>query len=91
MLMLPACLRQVCDDSTREDVRRRINDKVAEMCHQGHQCMVTRRDANKGFKVGEGTRQQLRVLPHSGAAPYLAACTLTLNTKQQVVLCLGMC
>jgi hypothetical protein len=42
---------QVCDDSTREDVRRRIDAKVSEMSHRGHHCLVTRRDANKGFKV----------------------------------------
>lgn len=51
MAWLLMCVFQVCDDSTREDVRRRIDSKVEEMCHRGHQCMVTRRDANKGFKV----------------------------------------
>lgn len=44
-------IAQVCDDSTREDVRRRIDAKVSEMSNRGHHCLVTRRDANKGFKV----------------------------------------
>jgi hypothetical protein len=63
MAWLLMCVFQVCDDSTREDVRRRIDSKVEEMCHRGHQCMVTRRDANKGFKV----RPECVVLMHSSS------------------------
>lgn len=53
------CDAQVCDDSTREDVRRSIDAKVSEMWHRGHNCLVTRRDANKGFKVCAPWHSQL--------------------------------
>jgi hypothetical protein len=43
---------QACDDSTREDVKQRIDAKVAEMQQRGHHCLVTRRSVNKGFKAG---------------------------------------
>jgi hypothetical protein len=43
---------QACDDSTREDVKQRIDAKVAEMQQRGHNCLVTRRSVNKGFKAG---------------------------------------
>jgi hypothetical protein len=43
---------QACDDSTREDVKQRIDAKVAEMQQRGHHCLVTRRSMNKGFKAG---------------------------------------
>lgn len=45
-------LLQVCDDSTRDEVKRRIDAKVAEMVARGHNCMVTRRPSNKGYKAG---------------------------------------
>jgi hypothetical protein len=59
LLTAPHPLAQVCDDSTREDVRRRIDTKVSEMSHRGHCCLVTRRDANKGFKVRSCDRTPL--------------------------------
>jgi hypothetical protein len=43
---------QACDDSTREDVKQRIDAKAAEMQQRGHHCLVTRRSVNKGFKAG---------------------------------------
>lgn len=43
---------QACDDSTRLDVQRRIDAKVAEMQDRGFNCLVTRRPVNKGFKAG---------------------------------------
>lgn len=46
------CVLQACDDSTREDVKLRIDAKVAQMQQRGHHCLVTRRAVNKGFKAG---------------------------------------
>eukprot|EP00775_Hariotina_reticulata_P008524 gene8524-8706_t len=43
---------QVCDDSTRNRVKQRINTKVVEMQERGFNCLVTRRDVNVGFKAG---------------------------------------
>lgn len=43
---------QVCDDSTREEIKRRIDSKVAEMQAKGHNCTITRRPTNKGYKAG---------------------------------------
>lgn len=43
---------KVCDDSTREDIRRRIDAKVAAMSAAGHACTVVRRPSNVGFKAG---------------------------------------
>ncbi|WIA17795.1 hypothetical protein OEZ85_009307 [Tetradesmus obliquus] len=43
---------QACDDSTREDVKLRIDARVAQMQQRGHHCLATRRAVNKGFKAG---------------------------------------
>lgn len=85
---------QVCDDSTREDVRRRIDDKATEMCHRGHNCIVTRRDANKGFKVPVAVAQYSRgsaaaVSSQTRTHPcHVSSCLLWLHGDQTVVMLL---
>lgn len=53
-------------------MRHRIDAKVAEMCERGHHCMVTRRDGNKGYKVGSCRR------PQAGGRVYTAQSALSL-------------
>ncbi|KAI8476260.1 MAG: nucleotide-diphospho-sugar transferase [Monoraphidium minutum] len=45
-------LIQICDDSTRDDIKRRIDAKAAAMAAAGHAVMVVRRPANVGYKAG---------------------------------------
>jgi hypothetical protein len=46
------CTPQVNDDSTREDIKQRVDKTAGEMRAMGHQVQVTRRPNNKGFKAG---------------------------------------
>lgn len=43
---------QVCDDSTREAVRKKVDAAVISMLEQGHNVMLVRRDNRSGFKAG---------------------------------------
>lgn len=48
---LPAAL-QVCDDSTRESVRQKVDAAVISCLEQGHNVQLVRRDNRSGYKAG---------------------------------------
>lgn len=43
---------QVCDDSTRESVRQKVDAAVISCLEQGHNVQLVRRDNRSGFKAG---------------------------------------
>jgi beta-mannan synthase len=43
---------QVCDDSTREAVRQKVDAAVISCLEQGHNVQLVRRDNRSGFKAG---------------------------------------
>ncbi|GBF96403.1 glycosyltransferase [Raphidocelis subcapitata] len=45
-------LIQVCDDSTREAVRKKVDAAVISALEQGHNVQLVRRDNRQGFKAG---------------------------------------
>ena len=45
-------LIQVCDDSTREAVRKKVDGAVISCLEQGHNVQLVRRDNRSGFKAG---------------------------------------
>jgi beta-mannan synthase len=45
-------LVQVCDDSTREAVRKKVDGAVIACLEQGHNVQLVRRDNRSGFKAG---------------------------------------
>lgn len=45
-------LIQVCDDSTRESVRQKVDAAVISCLEQGHNVQLVRRDNRSGFKAG---------------------------------------
>ncbi|KAI8476756.1 MAG: nucleotide-diphospho-sugar transferase [Monoraphidium minutum] len=45
-------LIQVCDDSTREAVRKKVDAAVISALEQGHNVQLVRRDNRSGFKAG---------------------------------------
>lgn len=46
------CIPQVCDDSTRESVRQKVDAAVISCLEQGHNVQLVRRDNRSGFKAG---------------------------------------
>lgn len=42
----------MCDDSTRDDIKRRIDAKASALAAAGHAVLVVRRPANVGYKAG---------------------------------------
>jgi hypothetical protein len=44
--------KQVCDDSTREAVRKKVDAAVIAALEQGHNVQLVRRDNRQGFKAG---------------------------------------
>jgi beta-mannan synthase len=42
----------VCDDSTREAVRKKVDAAVISCLEQGHNVQLVRRDNRQGFKAG---------------------------------------
>jgi cellulose synthase/poly-beta-1,6-N-acetylglucosamine synthase-like glycosyltransferase len=56
--LLPNCSQptpqnaQVCDDSTREAVRKKVDAAVISALEQGHNVQLVRRDNRSGFKAG---------------------------------------
>lgn len=55
-MCVPLCVRccapQVCDDSTRESVRQKVDAAVISCLEQGHNVQLVRRDNRSGFKAG---------------------------------------
>jgi beta-mannan synthase len=45
-------LLQVCDDSTRESVRQKVDAAVISCLEQGHNVQLVRRDNRSGYKAG---------------------------------------
>jgi cellulose synthase/poly-beta-1,6-N-acetylglucosamine synthase-like glycosyltransferase len=45
-------LAQVCDDSTRESVRKKVDAAVISCLEQGHNVQLVRRDNRSGYKAG---------------------------------------
>jgi hypothetical protein len=45
-------LIQVCDDSTRESVRKKVDAAVISALEQGHNVQLVRRDNRQGYKAG---------------------------------------
>lgn len=43
---------QVCDDSTRESVRQKVDAAVISCLEQGHNVQLVRRDNRSGYKAG---------------------------------------
>jgi hypothetical protein len=43
---------QVCDDSTKESVRKKVDAAVIAAIEKGHQVQLIRRDNRQGFKAG---------------------------------------
>ncbi len=43
---------QVCDDSTREAVRKKVDAAVIGCLEQGHNVQLVRRDNRSGYKAG---------------------------------------
>jgi hypothetical protein len=48
----PCRAAQVCDDSTRESVRKKVDSAVIGCLEQGHNVMLVRRDNRSGYKAG---------------------------------------
>ena len=49
-MVLP--ILQVCDDSTRESVRQKVDAAVISCLEQGHNVQLVRRDNRSGYKAG---------------------------------------
>ncbi len=47
-----AFVLQVCDDSTRESVRQKVDAAVISCLEQGHNVQLVRRDNRSGYKAG---------------------------------------
>jgi beta-mannan synthase len=50
--MAQSSVLQVCDDSTRESVRQKVDAAVISCLEQGHNVQLVRRDNRSGFKAG---------------------------------------
>jgi hypothetical protein len=48
----PTAALQVCDDSTREAVRKKVDAAVISALEKGHNVQLVRRDNRSGFKAG---------------------------------------
>lgn len=75
----------MCDDSTREAVRKKVDGAVISALEQGHNVQLVRRDNRSGFKAGAMVRSRRRPraparaaglrLPATGGLPYALPCT----------------
>ncbi len=76
-------LVQVCDDSTKEEVRKKVDAAVIAAIEKGHQVQLIRRDNRQGYKAGAMVEGMARVAGQgydyvaifdAGARPTRARC-----------------